>query len=456
MPYPTAPTSSSLAPTHALPPSCGQGQQAGTCATSAAAGLPGRTGRRRASQAVPATLVHTHYKPPMDCFMTPVQASGPRYRAPGLVTSASRGPEGELPGGLVLAQRESFHAACEQIMTLVCRAEASCDEATLHDLVQAVAAAARAASHTMPLYSEKMNRMQLAQDQSVTQLYRATLRSALMRMKVNYALLKTPELLRLGTALVALNIPLGRELKALLHARVQGACLRAFGRAVSATLSGDAAASRLAYVRLCERSSDLIALHRLNGEHAALNDDVKLQARRESLMSAALNTLTPERLALLDNALKASYVRASAGADLAGVSGVIRRAHADAHDPYALQRRMMARAATDMRQIREARQAVRQMADITIAKFDAVDRSNAPVSDQRNEYDNLTGLLAKTVRERCLELPAAKDHPDVISEMMRARQRGLEGMARLIAMERSAAVASLKISRWQELTTLAS
>lgn len=379
----------------------------------------------------------------------PVLPIGPRCRAPGLPASALRRCAGELPGGLVLAERESFHAACESVMTLARSAEGSGSEAALHELVQAVAMTAQAASKTMPIYRETMNRMQLAQDQSVTQLYRATLCGVLTRAKLNYALLKTPDLWRLGMALSALGIALGGELKAALDARVQAACSRAFERAVSAVMAGDAVASRNAFGKLWDRSSDLIALQRLYGDHAALNDDAKVQARRESLMSEALHAMAPVQLALLDDALKVSHVCAQAGADSASVAEVISRAQADTHSPHALQRRMMGRAATGIRQVSEARHAVRQMADITIAQLDALDQSNAPVRDKLHGYADLTGLLSKTVRELCLELPAAKDHPDVLGEMKRAQLRGLEGARRLAAMKRTAAAAGPAFARRQ-------
>ena len=52
---------------------------------------------------------------------------------------------------------------------------------------------------------------------------------------------------------------------------------------------------------------------------------------------------------------------------------------------------------------------------------------HANVLDKRIQYADLNGLLVKTVRERCLDLPAAMDHPDVLSEMKRAQQRGMDG-----------------------------
>jgi hypothetical protein len=378
-----------------------------------------------------------------------VPPTGPRCRAPGLAASAVRRPAGELPGGLVLAERESFHAACESVMTLARIAEGSGSEAALHELVHAVAMTAQAASKTMPVYRETMNRMQLAQDQSVTQLYRATLCGVLTRAKLNYALLKTPDLLRLGTALSALGIVLGGELKAVLDARMKSACSRAFEQAVSAVMAGDADASRMAFGKLWERSSDVIALQRLYGDHAALSDDAKVQARRDSLVSDALRTMAPEQLALLDDALKALNVRARAVADNVTAANAISRAQADAHSPHALQHRMVGRAAAEIRQVGEARHAVGQMADITIAQLDALDQSNAPVRDKLHGYADLIGLLGKTVRELCLELPAAKDHPDVLGEMKRAQLRGLEGSRRLAAMKRTAAVAGPAFARRQ-------
>ncbi|CAN5629356.1 hypothetical protein BH11PSE7_BH11PSE7_31800 [soil metagenome] len=394
-------------------------------------------------------------RPPVERCILPVPPTGPRCRVPGLPPNALHRPAGELPGGLVLAERESFHAACESVMALARSAEASGSEVALHDLARAVAATAQAANKTTPVDRDTMNRMQLAQDQSVTQLYRATLCSVLTRVTLNYALLETPELMRLAMALSALGIPLACGLKAALDARVQGACSSAFERVVSATLAGDAAASRRAFGTLWERSSDLIALQRLYGDptagdHAAgaptaLSTDATFQARRESLLSEALHAMTPDQLALLDEALKVSHVGAQARAENASVADVISRAQDELRSPDVLQRRMMSRAATAIRQVTEASQAVRMMSDITIAQLDTLDQSIAPLRDKLNGYADLLGLLAKTVRELWLELPAAKDHPDVLREMKRAQQRGLEGSRRLVAMKRTEAVAGQRL-----------